>query len=208
MGRPREHDERVRVALLDAAERMVEERGPDGLSIRAVADEIGTTTRAVYSLFGSKARLLTALATEAFTLLIDVVEGTPVTGDPVADLIDAGAVRYRRFVRRHPSIYRLAFHRISTEVAIDQAFYDARAKAWAPLEARMQRVDDAGKLRLRSVREAAVEFNALCEGLANAELRGGTVLDVPERDKEGVWRRAFESLFAGLASSPKQRRKG
>ena len=54
MGRPREHDEHTRVALLAAAEQLVAEGGPTQLSVRAVADAAGTSTRAVYSLFGSK----------------------------------------------------------------------------------------------------------------------------------------------------------
>jgi len=54
MGRPREHDEATRAALLEAAERIVADRGPTALSVRAVAEAAGTSTRAVYSLFGSK----------------------------------------------------------------------------------------------------------------------------------------------------------
>ena len=53
MGRPREHDAGTAAALLDAAERIVESEGLAALSVRRVADEVGTTTRAVYSLFGS-----------------------------------------------------------------------------------------------------------------------------------------------------------
>ena len=37
MGRPRQHDERTRTALLAAAEQLVAEKGPAGLSVRAVA---------------------------------------------------------------------------------------------------------------------------------------------------------------------------
>ena len=61
MGRPREHDERTAAALLDAAEQLIAERGVDALSLREIAREAGTTTRAVYSLFGSKEQLLGAL---------------------------------------------------------------------------------------------------------------------------------------------------
>ena len=67
MGRPREHDERTRAALREAAERLVAAGGPGALSVRAVAEEAGTTTRAVYSVFGSKEGLVVdALARDAF----------------------------------------------------------------------------------------------------------------------------------------------
>jgi AcrR family transcriptional regulator len=52
MGRPREHDQATAEALLDAAERTVQAAGLEGLSVRGVADDVGTTTRAVYSVFG------------------------------------------------------------------------------------------------------------------------------------------------------------
>ena len=58
MGRPREHDEETRAALRAATERIVAESGIGAFSVRAVAREVGTTTRAVYSLFGSKEGLL------------------------------------------------------------------------------------------------------------------------------------------------------
>jgi AcrR family transcriptional regulator len=69
MGRPRAYDERVASVLLEAAERIVEAEGLDALSVRRVANEIAVTTRAVYSLFGSKDGLVVALGARAFDLL-------------------------------------------------------------------------------------------------------------------------------------------
>ena len=72
MGRPREHDEHTRAALRAAAERLVAAGGSAALSVRAVAEEAGTTTRAVYSVFGSKDGLLVdALAQGAFEFLFE-----------------------------------------------------------------------------------------------------------------------------------------
>src|SRR5439155_11943550 len=42
-------------ALLDAAEELVQHSGVEARSVRAVADHVGTTTRAVYTVYGSKA---------------------------------------------------------------------------------------------------------------------------------------------------------
>ena len=69
MGRPREHDQATATALLDMAERAVEADGLAALSVRAVAADTGTTTRAVYSLFGSKDGLVVALGVRAYELL-------------------------------------------------------------------------------------------------------------------------------------------
>ena len=43
MGRPRVHDEETRAALRAAAERLVAEGGPGAFSVRAVAEEVGTS---------------------------------------------------------------------------------------------------------------------------------------------------------------------
>jgi hypothetical protein len=56
------------------------------------------------------------------------------------------------------------------------------------LQARVQPVRDAGLPGRKSVQQAAVEFNALCEGLANAEFRGGTQRISSEGDEEHAWR--------------------
>jgi AcrR family transcriptional regulator len=69
MGRPREHDDRTAAMLLSAAETIVEQDGPEALSVRRVANDVGTTTRAVYSLFDSKGGLIAALAAHGFDLL-------------------------------------------------------------------------------------------------------------------------------------------
>src|SRR6266511_3423262 len=107
MGRPREHDQRTAAALLDAAEAIVEAEGMQALSIRRVAEEVRTTTRAVYTLFDSKDRLLVALGARAFEVLGEKVEALPRTRDPTADLIEAGARVFRRFALDHPALFRI-----------------------------------------------------------------------------------------------------
>ena len=97
MGRPREHDEHTRAALRAAAERLVADGGVAAFSVRAVADQAGTTTRAVYSLFGSKDGLLVdALAQGAFDYLTEGIDALGDTDDPVADLIAVVQQQQRR----------------------------------------------------------------------------------------------------------------
>jgi AcrR family transcriptional regulator len=198
VGRPREHDEHTGAALRAAAERLVAAGGPEALTVRAVAQEVGTTTRAIYSVFGSKDGLVTALAEQAFDLLRTGIDKLPETDDPAGDLIDAGATMYRRFVLDHPSLFRIAFQRIVPELTLGPRLIEARARSWARLEAKVRRLQDAGLLGTLSVNQAAVAFNAMCEGLANAELRGGTLRQLPPDEHERAWRDAFETLVHGF----------
>ena len=63
--------------LLDTAEQAIARDGADAISLRALARDAGTTTRAVYSLFGSKEALLGALGIRAFDLLGQEIQALP-----------------------------------------------------------------------------------------------------------------------------------
>jgi AcrR family transcriptional regulator len=195
MGRPKLHDEQTAEILLDEAERMIEADGPDGLSLRRLADRTHTTTRAVYSLFGSKDGLVVALAHRAFEMLGAGIRALPMTEDPAADLVQAGVVVFRRFAVDHPSLFRLAFqHRDATASRLWPNTAPTQQAALAGLHQRIARLGQAAGLAGRAVSEATIEFHALCEGLAALELRGL----LPTGGEERLWRHALTALVSGL----------
>ena len=197
MGRPREHDEATAIALLDRAERTIEANGLAALSVRAVAAGTGTTTRAVYSLFGSKDGLVVALGVRAFRLLDAAVAALPVTDDPAADLVDAGLV-FRRFARDHPALFTIGIQRALPVPQLWDQFRDAAVTALSTLCLRLERLDERRGLGGRPTLEAAWQFHALCEGLAAAELRDRGGCD----DLEARWRAALTALVHGFAVAP------
>lgn len=198
MGRPREHDEQTRLALVAAAERIVAAGGPDALSVRAVAHEADTTTRAVYSLFGSKAGLVDALAQRAFEILRAGLDELAETDDPASDLMEVGTVVFRRFVHEHPSLFRIAFQRIVPGLRAGPELTDERQRTLSRLHAKIQRLESAGLLDGKPVSAATLEFNAMCEGLANAELRGGTLRILPQGQEEQAWRDSLRTIVQGF----------
>jgi AcrR family transcriptional regulator len=201
VGRPREHDERTRAALRAAAERLVADGGVAAFSVRRVAEEAGTTTRAVYSLFGSKEGLLVdALAQGAFDFLADTIGELVETDDPSEDLVAVGPLVFRRLVLEHPALYRIAFQRIVSGLDPGPELAAARERAFGGLLAKVARLEPAGLLGAKTVREAAVEFNAMMEGLANAELRGAVFRNLPEGEEEQVWHDALTTLVRGFAA--------
>lgn len=198
MGRPREHSEATAVALLEAAEGIVHAAGLEGLSIRGLADDAGTTTRAVYSLFGSKDGLLAALGARAFAMLGAAVSELPATDDPAADLVEAGVAVFRRFAIGHPSLFRIGVQQTIGPPSLAGDIAGAASQAFAGLETRVARVKAAGLLSTRTVRDAACEFHALCEGLAAVELRG----QMTPGEEVRIWRDALIALVAGFAIPP------
>jgi AcrR family transcriptional regulator len=197
MGRPREHGEHTAAALLAAAERAVEVGGPEALSVRGIAAEVGTTTRAVYSLFGAKDGLIAALGVRAFEFLRDGLGSLALIDDPLADLVETGLV-FRRLAIERPALYSIGVERNVRDLPPWQPVCDAADEAFAKLVARVARLEDAGLLGGLTVLEATLEFQALCEGLVTLERRG-----IPRRvDPERMWRAGLGSLIAGFALAP------
>jgi AcrR family transcriptional regulator len=200
LGRPREHNEETRDTLRAAAERLVAVGGSGALSVRAIADEAGTTTRAVYSVFGSKDGLVDTLAQTAFEFLSTEIEALPETDDPVADLVDVGVKVFRRLVREHPALYRIAFQRVVPGLRAGPDLTTARQRAFAQLHGKFRRLEESGWLSRTSVPAAIVAFEAVMEGLANAELRGATLRILPEGEEERAWRDALLNVIRGFRS--------
>jgi AcrR family transcriptional regulator len=197
MGRPKEHDDATRAALLAAAERLIDEGGPDAASVRAVADEVGTSTRAVYSVFGSKQGLLEAVATRLFEALNHAIDAVPLTDDPAADLVEVGLRGFRRTALEHPSLYRLVFLRVVPDLDLGPDFGQVAYEAFGRMQARVERLQPAGAPGGTTLHERALAFHALTEGLASMEVRGQMLAQV---DAERVWRDALSSLVRGFTA--------
>jgi AcrR family transcriptional regulator len=193
VGRPKEHDEGTRVALLAAAERLIDDGGPDAASVRAVADEAGTSTRAVYTVFGSKQGLLEALATRFFEELHAAIDAFPLTDDPAADLVEAAMQGFRGTVIKHPSLYRLVFLRIVPDLELGPEFGQVAYGAFGRMQALVERVALDGP----AVHERALAWHALTEGLASMEVRG-QMLDT--LNAERIWRQALTAMVRGFVS--------
>lgn len=110
MPRPRVHDDALRERLLAASTRVVAEGGPTALTVRDVAARAGTSSSAVYALFGSRDALLRAVGEHASARFAAHLRATGRTGDPDADLLALG-VAYRRFALDEPRTYRVMFTR-------------------------------------------------------------------------------------------------
>jgi AcrR family transcriptional regulator len=189
--------------LLAAAERLVDQGGAAALSVRGVADEIGTTTRAVYSTFGSKEGLVGALARRAFEMLRDAISALPRTDDPAADLVNAALRVFRPVAVEHPSLFAIAFLRVAPDVELGADVGMAARAGYELLTERVQRLADAGQLGGRGVQAATREFNAMCFGMAVTELLNPEHLGArPER----AWRDAFETLISGFRTPVKRPR--
>lgn len=109
------HDPAARRAeLLDAADRVIRELGPDA-SMTAIAAEAGITKPILYRHFGDKAGLYRALAeryaTPVFTELNAVLSTLTDREQRMRTTIDT----YLRFIESAPQLYRFLMHRALRE---------------------------------------------------------------------------------------------
>jgi AcrR family transcriptional regulator len=199
MGRPREHDEATRERLLDAAERLSAAGGFEALTVRAVAQEAGTSTRAVYALFGSKEGLEQALHQAMFTRLRDLLQGTPNTDDPEQDLVEL-AFSYRRWAVERPQRYALAMHRFvgRPDRARTPEGIAVSQEALEVLRGAVRRCQEAGLFPGRELDDVVVQLRATVHGLAELENLG-----ILAPNPEAQWRSAVTAILIGLhATAP------
>jgi AcrR family transcriptional regulator len=192
MGRPREHDEATRERLLDAAERLSATHGWDSLTVRGIAEEAGTSTRAVYALFESKEGLEQALHVVMFTRLRDLMQGREHTDDPREDLINL-ALAYRRWAIERPERYALAMHRFVGQYRRPRSPEGVAVSRAALQELRdaVQRCHDAGLLvAARDPEEVVTLLRANVHGLAEFENLG-----MLAPDPEAYWLTAIAATL-------------
>lgn len=192
MARPREHDDDTRDALLAHARRLLRDEGASALSIRRVADAVGTTTRAIYSVFGSKEGLVRALHREGFAGLDRELATVPESDDPIAE-IRALAMAYRTSALARPDLYELMFACPVPEFEPDA---DDQALALGTLDRLRRAVARAvaeGTVD-GDVEERTITLWGLVHGLASLELTGVP----PGVDPDRVWDGAVDALLTGL----------
>lgn len=100
----------TRRALVHAASQLLDEGGPDAVTLRAVGALAGVSRGAPYGHFESKEHLLTQLAVEAWNSLADDVE--QLRADPDADpgaRLERAVLGLIAVARRQPHLYALMF---------------------------------------------------------------------------------------------------
>lgn len=198
MGRPQLHNEQTAEALLRAAEAIVAAGGPDALSVRRVAQQAGTTTRAVYTLFESKDGLIVALGTRAFQILGSLVADAPRTEDPEADLVNVMVRVFRGWALEHPALFRIGYAQDRIPAELEDRFRPTRLRAGADFAEFVGRgLGLEGGLANPVVHEATFKFNAMCEGFALLELRGA----LPPGRAEHIWREGLTELVNGATGA-------
>jgi AcrR family transcriptional regulator len=165
------HDEALRVRLLDTAAALLSSEGPDALSLRRLAAEAGTSTSAVYALFGGKPGILRGLFIEAFTRFGAHLDKVTPSDDPLTDLLALGHA-YRASALADPHLYAVMFGSPVPGFEPAPRDYAHAGATFAPLLDTVRRAIAAGLLRDADAGLIATALWANVHGLVSLELRG------------------------------------
>jgi AcrR family transcriptional regulator len=90
--------------IIDVAGRLLDEHGPDGLTMRAIAAELGIRAPSLYKHITDKHELEVALIIED---LEEQADAFAAAAEGAADPVEAIATTYRSWALAHPHRYRL-----------------------------------------------------------------------------------------------------
>src|SRR3954469_17409290 len=155
----------TRETLLDAALRLLVERGPGALRIRDVATAAEQSTMGVYTHFGSKQGLLEELYLHGFRRLENQLNSVPSEDQGREELL-AFAHAYRRFALDNEALYGLMFERATPDFVPSDA---SRLAALTTFEMLSTRVADWRPDLINPAADAHLVW-ATMHGLVSIEL--------------------------------------
>ena len=187
----------TRETLLDAALRLLVERGAGALRVRDVAAAAEQSTMGVYTHFGSKQGLLEQLYLYGFRRLEDRLSGVPSSGRDRQELLQF-ALGYRAFALDNEALYGLMFERAAPDFVPTDA---SRLAGLATFEMLAGRVADWRPDFLDPAADAHLVW-ATMHGLVTIELMhrrwGGPLVAHLEGDPEQTYATAIASLLEAL----------
>jgi AcrR family transcriptional regulator len=112
VGKRQESRERIEAQIIEVGRRHLLTHGPAGLSLRAVAREVGMVSSAVYRYVASRDELLTLLLVDAYSDLADAVDRARAAASPPSwwrDDFGAFAHAVRDWALEHPARWALLY---------------------------------------------------------------------------------------------------
>jgi AcrR family transcriptional regulator len=194
MPRAKQRTPEMRERVLQAAMDMLASDGVAEFTTRRLAQRAGTSTPAVYELFGDKAGLVREVFFESFRLLGQYLHEVRPSQDPRGELISV-IESLRMFAREHPALTDLMFSRPFADFDPGPAERRAGDEVRLFIVAAVRRCVQAGVAEGDEVDIAHV-IVAMAQGLAAQETVGWLGTSQESRDRR--WDLAVTVLLDGL----------
>jgi AcrR family transcriptional regulator len=159
----------VRGAVLAAALAILDEEGPDGFTVRAIADRAEVAPMAIYNHFQGTDGLIEQICIDGFELLASHIGIA--SGDPEADLVSSGK-GYRRFALEHPGYFTAIFLHNFKGFEGTPAIERAAEGAYGALVALVARAQETAVVRAGDPEEIATMLWSVCHGFVALSING------------------------------------
>jgi AcrR family transcriptional regulator len=194
------HGDALRVAMLDAAGALLHSEGPQALTTRRLADAVGTSTQAIYTLFGGKEGIVRAMYREGFDRLQQCLADVPASAAPPDYLLGLGRA-YRTAALRSPHYYDVMFGRPVPEFEPRADDVERSLATQAALTRGIVGCIECGMLRADSdPAEVSAFLWAVAHGLVSLELTGHLDLGGTAEISDTYDGYLFASVAAWLAA--------
>lgn len=162
--------EAQRRLVLDTASRLLEVEGPEALTMRRIAGDLGCSTSVLYTMFGGKAGLAESLWREGFERLRAAMAAAE-DGDPLARLAAMGRI-YRHTALANRSYYAVMFQRPIPGFQPSPEAYAESLRSLDLLTEVVAACMDAGVFRPGDAAHVAGVLWAAAHGAVSLELAG------------------------------------
>ena len=190
--------EDFRGRLVAVATRLFAHRGYAGVTLRAVAAELGCSPMRPYRYFRDKQAIFAAVRTTAYCDFARAQEEASRSSQEPALRLRALGRAYLAYALAEPDAYRLMFELSQPDPDGYPELREAEARAWLPLRRAVQRAVEAGLLQGDSDVLAHVFWSGV-HGLASLRLAGKLRFGCASED---LVEPVLSALFRGNARSP------
>ena len=167
------HHGELREALLAAAVAVLEKEGVAGLSLRALAEQLGVSRSAPYRHFEDKAALLASVAEQGFQQFQLTLQQTrTATQLPVLERFKAMGKAYVSFAQTNPTWYQLMFHEADILKNPPPSLKQAANGAFQELVQMLDACQQAGVVKREDVHMQAIFVWSSMHGLSSLLLAG------------------------------------
>jgi AcrR family transcriptional regulator len=177
--------------VLRSALAILDDEGPDGFTVRAIAEQAGVAPMAIYNHFDGVNGVIDALWTRGFELLGQAV--TFHTDNVEDDFISAG-LGYRRFALENRGLYTVMFLHQFRNFEPSVAGIQIAAQTYHALFTVVERCRAAGLFDRSTASDAAQVIWSACHGYVSLELRDMNFA----RDADYTYATLLATLRSGL----------
>jgi len=187
--------EAFRTRLCDVAEKLFAARGPDGVTMREMAHELGVSSMTPYRYFKDKDAILAAVRTRAFNHFAAAMESAGIESARKESAPQIATARpghaYLDFALAHPAAYRMMFDVSQPTFADYPELVAAMGRARLTMGAGLRELAAAGRFK-GDVELAAYVFWSAMHGAVMLELAG--LCEGSKLDARKIAKPALEAL--------------